>query len=148
MIQQDAIAQLRGGFRGAVLEPGDPRFEEARTVYNAMIQRRPWLIAQCTDAADVITAVRFARAQGLKVSVKGGGHNAGGLGVCDDGLVIDLSGIRYVHVDPAARTIRVGGGSRWGDVDHAAHAFGLAVPSGIIASTGVGGLTLGADWAT
>ena len=84
MIQQDAIAQLRGGFRGAVLEPGDARFEEARTVYNAMIQRRPWLIAQCTDAADVITAVRFARAQGLKVSVKGGGHNAGGLGVCDE----------------------------------------------------------------
>jgi FAD/FMN-containing dehydrogenase len=143
MIQQDAIAQLRDDFRGAILEPDDPGFEEARTVYNGMIQRHPWLIAQCSDAADVITAVRFGRAQGLTVSIKGGGHNAGGLGVCDDGLVIDLSGIRYVHVDPVARTVRVGGGSRWGDVDHATHAFGLAVPSGVIANTGVGGLTLG-----
>ena len=143
MIQQDAIAQLRTGFRGAILEPGDPRFEEARTVYNAMIQRHPWLIAQCTDAADVIAAVRWARAHGLKVAVKGGGHNAGGLGVCDDGVVIDLSGIRYVHVDPAARTVRAGGGCKWGDVDHAASAFGLAVPTGVISTTGVGGLTLG-----
>ena len=143
MIQQDAIAQLRGGFRGTIIEPSDTRYDEARAVYNAMIHRRPWLIAQCADAADVMTAVRFARAQGLKVSIRGGGHNAGGLGVCDDGLVIDLSPIRYVHVDPAARTVRVGGGSKWGDVDHAAHAFGLAVPSGVIASTGVGGLTLG-----
>jgi len=143
MIQQDAILQLRSSLRGAVLEPGDARFDEARTVYNAMIERRPWLIAQCADVADVMTAVRFARTHDLKVSIKGGGHNAGGLGVCDDGLVIDLSGIRYVHVDPATRTVRVGGGSKWGDVDHAAHAFGLAVPSGVIASTGVGGLTLG-----
>jgi FAD/FMN-containing dehydrogenase len=108
-----------------------------------MIQRHPRLIAQCADVADVIATVRFAREQGLKVSIKGGGHNAGGLGVCDDGLVIDLSGIRYVHVDPATRTIRVGGGNTWGDVDHAGHAFGLAVPSGIISTTGVGGLTLG-----
>src|SRR5690242_6761853 len=123
MIQQDAIAQLRTGFRGAILEPGDPRFEEARAVYNAMIQRHPWLIAQCTDAADVIAAVRWARANGLQVSVKGGGHNAAGLGVCDDGVVIDLSGIRYVHVDPAARTVRAGGGCKWGDVDHATAAF-------------------------
>jgi len=143
MIQQDAIAQLRDDFRGAILEPDDPGFEEARTVYNGMIQRHPWLIAQCTDAADVITAVRFARTQGLTVSIKGGGHNAGGLGVCDDGLVIDLCRIRYVHVDPVTQTVRVGGGSLWGDVDHATHAFGLAVPSGIIASTGVAGLTLG-----
>jgi FAD/FMN-containing dehydrogenase len=143
MIQQDAIAQLRDDFRGAILEPDDPGFEEARTVYNGMIQRHPWLIAQCTDAADVITAVRFARTQGSTVSIKGGGHNAGGLGVCDDGLVIDLCRIRYVHVDPVTQTVRVGGGSLWGDVDHATHAFGLAVPSGIIASTGVAGLTLG-----
>jgi FAD/FMN-containing dehydrogenase len=143
MIEHEAVTQLRGDFRGAVLERGDPGFEEARTVYNAMIQRHPWLIAQCTDAADVIAAVRFARAQGLTVSVKGGGHNAGGLGVCDDGLVIDLSFIRYVQVDPTARTVRVGGGSRWGDVDHATHIFSLAVPSGVIANTGVGGLTLG-----
>ena len=143
MLEQNVIAELRSRFRGAVIEPGDPRYNEVRQVYNAMIQRRPALIAQCTDAADVITAVRFAQAQGLTVSIRGGGHNAGGLGVCDDGLVIDLAGIRYVHVDPAARTVRAGGGCTWGDVDHAAHAFGLAVPSGIISTTGVGGLTLG-----
>jgi FAD/FMN-containing dehydrogenase len=143
MLKQEAMVQLRSEFRGAIIEPGDPRYDEARAVYNAMILRRPTLIAQCTDVADVMAAVRFAHQTKLKVSIRGGGHNAGGLGVCDDGLVIDLAGIRYVHVDPAARTVRVGGGSRWGDVDHAAHAFGLAVPSGIIASTGVGGLTLG-----
>jgi FAD/FMN-containing dehydrogenase len=143
MLKQDAITKLRNGFRGTIIEPGDARYDEARAVYNAMILRRPALIAQCTDVADVMAAVRFARETNLKVSIRGGGHNAGGLGVCDDGLVIDLAGIRYVHVDPASRTIRVGGGSRWGDVDHAAHAFGLAVPSGIIATTGVGGLTLG-----
>jgi FAD/FMN-containing dehydrogenase len=143
MIQADAIAQLRGVFRGAILEPGDARYEEARAVYNAMIQRRPALIVQCTDVADVMAAVKFGRSQGLTVSIKGGGHNAGGLGVCDDGLTIDLSGIRYVHVDPAARTVRVGGGCKWGDVDHATHAFGLAVPTGIISTTGAGGLTLG-----
>ena len=143
MIQHEAIATLRSQIRGAVLEPGDARYDEARQVYNAMIQRKPSLIVQCADAADVITAVRFGRAQELTVSIKGGGHNAGGLGVCDDGLVIDLSGIRYVRVDPAARTVQAGGGCKWGDVDHAAHAFGLAVPSGIISTTGVGGLTLG-----
>jgi FAD/FMN-containing dehydrogenase len=143
MLKPDAITKLRNGFRGTIIEPGDARYDEARAVYNAMILRRPALIAQCTDVADVMAAVRFAHETNLKVSIRGGGHNAGGLGVCDDGLVIDLAGIRYVHVDPAARTVRVGGGSKWGDVDHAAHAFGLAVPSGIISTTGVGGLTLG-----
>ena len=108
-----------------------------------MISRKPRLIALCADVADVIAAIHFARKNNLLVSVRGGGHNAGGLGICDDGLVIDLSRIKYVHVDPAARTVRVGGGCTWGDVDHATHAFGLAVPSGIISTTGVGGLTLG-----
>ena len=143
MIRQDAIAQLRGGFRGTVLEPQDAPYEEARKVYNAMISRRPRLIAQCTDVADVIAAVKFGRASGLRVSIRGGGHNAGGLGVADDALTIDLSGIKFVHVDPAAKTVRVGGGCVWADVDHATHAFGLAVPTGIVGSTGVGGLTLG-----
>jgi len=143
MLTQDSITQLRGQIRGSVIEPEDARYDEARKVYNAMIDRKPRLIVQCNDAADVMAAVRFAREQQIKVSVRGGGHNAAGLGVCDDGLVIDLSPIRYVHVDPAQRTVRVGGGTKWGDVDHATHAFGLAVPSGIIASTGVGGLTLG-----
>jgi len=108
-----------------------------------MISRRPRAIAKCADVADVMTAVNFAREQKLLLSVRSGGHNAGGLGVCDDGLVIDLSPIKYVLVDPKKKTIRAGGGCLWGDIDHAAHAFGLAVPSGIISTTGVGGLTLG-----
>jgi hypothetical protein len=143
MLNQDVIDQFRGQFRGELITPEDGRYEDTRKVYNAMISRKPRIIAQCADVADVMTAVRFGKEQGLPVSIRGGGHNAGGLGVCDDGLVIDLSPIRYVHVDPASRTVRVGGGSKWSDVDHATHAFGLAVPSGIISSTGVGGLTLG-----
>jgi hypothetical protein len=143
MSLQQAITEFRGQFRGTVLAPGDGGYDEARKVYNGMIDRKPALIAQCTDAADVISAVKMAKANGLRVSVRGGGHNAAGLGVCDDGLTIDLAPIRYVRVDPASRTVRVGGGCKWGDVDHATHAFGLAVPSGIISTTGVGGLTLG-----
>ena len=112
-------------------------------VYNAMIDRHPLLIVRCLDVADVISAVNFGRINNLLVSVRGGGHNAGGLGVCDDGLVIDLSLIKYTRVDPRARTVRVGGGFYWGDVDHATHALGLATPSGFISTTGVGGLTLG-----
>jgi hypothetical protein len=142
-MNQEAITQFRSQLRGELIEPTDPRYDEARKVYNAMISRRPRLIALCADVADVIAAIHFAGKNHLLVSVRGGGHNAGGLGVCDDGLVIDLSRIKYVHVDPAARTVRVGGGCTWGDVDHATHAFGLAVPSGIIGTTGVGGLTLG-----
>ena len=143
MLQQDTIAQFRAQLRGELISPDDQSYAGARKVYNAMIDRKPALIAKCADVADVIGAVRFGRENGLRVAIRGGGHNAGGLGVCDDGLVIDLSPIRYVHVDPAARAVRVGGGSTWGDVDHATHAFGLAVPSGIISTTGVGGLTLG-----
>jgi hypothetical protein len=142
-MQQEAVNQFKGQLRGELIEPTDARYEEARKVYNAMISRKPRLIAMCADVADVITAIKFARQNNIRVSVRGGGHNAGGLGVCDDGLVIDLSKIKYVHVDPAARTVRAGGGCTWGDVDHATHAFGLAVPSGIISTTGVGGLTLG-----
>jgi hypothetical protein len=142
-MQQEAVTQFKGQLRGELIEPTDARYEDARKVYNAMIRRKPRLIAMCVDVADVITSMHFARQQGLRVAVRGGGHNAGGLGICDDGLVIDLSLIKYVHVDPAARTVRVGGGTTWGDVDHATHVFGLAVPSGIISTTGVGGLTLG-----
>src|ERR1019366_3218044 len=143
MLQQNAVEQFRGQFRGELIEPEDARYEDARQVYNHMISRKPRLIAQCADVADVMAAIRFGRENEMRVSVRGGGHNAGGLGVCDDGLVIDLARIGYVHVDPASRTVRAGGGCRWGDVDHATHAFGLAVPSGIIGTTGVGGLTLG-----
>ena len=138
----DASA-LKANLRGELIQPNDEGYDAARKVYNGMIDKHPALIARCADVADVIAAVNFARENNLLVSIRGGGHNAGGLGVCDDGLVIDLSLIRYTHVDPVARTVRVGGGCTWGEVDHATHAFSLAVPSGIISTTGVGGLTLG-----
>src|SRR5436190_22448844 len=143
MLLPEVIAQFRGQLRGELIEPTYAIYEEARKVYNAMISRKPRLIARCADVADVMTAIRFGRDNNLRVSIRGGGHNAAGLGVCDDGLVIDLSPIKYVHVDPSSQTVRVGGGCTWADVDHATHAFGLAVPSGIISTTGVGGLTLG-----
>ncbi|HLB91596.1 MAG TPA: FAD-dependent oxidoreductase, partial [Terriglobales bacterium] len=137
------IAAFRASLRGGLIEPGDPGYEAARKVYNGMIDRHPRLIAGCTDVADVMAAVKFGREQKLLVAVRGGGHNAGGLGVCDGGLVIDLSPMDYVRVDPKKRLVQVGGGALWRDVDHATHAFGLAVPAGIISTTGVAGLTLG-----
>jgi FAD/FMN-containing dehydrogenase len=142
-LPSEAVAGLKAGFRGELIQPGDSGYDSARKVYNAMIDRKPRLIAQCTDVADVIAAVKFARANKLLTSVRGGGHNAGGLGVCDAGVVIDLSRMKGVRVDTAARTARVAGGSVWGDVDHATHAFGLAAPAGVISTTGVAGLTLG-----
>ncbi|HLE43769.1 MAG TPA: FAD-binding oxidoreductase [Methylomirabilota bacterium] len=143
MLSQGSLDSLKASLRGPIIEPGDAAYETARKVYNGMIDRRPRLIARCADVSDVITALRFGRENSLLTAVRGGGHNAGGLGSCDDGLVIDLSLMRYTRVDPAARTVRVGGGATWGDVDHATHAFGMATPSGIISTTGVGGLTLG-----
>ena len=143
MLSEMTIATFKAGLRGELIQPGDQSYDTARKVYNGMIDRRPRLIARCADVADVITAVNFGRENKLLVAVRGGGHNAGGLGVCDEGLVIDLSPMRYVRVDPKKRTVLAGGGALWGDVDHAAHAFGLAVPAGIISTTGVGGLTLG-----
>ena len=143
MLNEAAIAAFRSSLRGELIEPGDSSYEAARKVYNAMIERRPRLIARCADTADVMAAVKFAREQRLLVAIRGGGHNAGGLGVCDGGLVIDLSPMSHVHVDPKKKTVMVGAGALWRDVDHATHAFGLAVPSGIISTTGVAGLTLG-----
>jgi FAD/FMN-containing dehydrogenase len=143
MLNETAIAALKSELRGELIEPNDTRYDAMRKVYNSMIDRRPRLIARCADVADVIAAVKFARENKLPLSIRGGGHNAAGLGVCDDGLVIDLSLIKYVRVDPKKRTVLVGGGALWGDVDHATHAFGLAVPAGIISTTGVAGLTLG-----
>jgi len=143
MLSETTIATFKASLRGELIEPGDQSYDAARKVYNGMIDRRPRLIARCADVADVITAVNFGRENKLLVAVRGGGHNAGGLGVCDEGLVVDLSPMRYVRVDPKKRTVLAGGGALWGDMDHAAHAFGLAVPAGIISTTGVGGLTLG-----
>ncbi len=135
--------QLRCRFRGELIHPGDPGYDSARKVYNGMIDKRPLLIARCVDVADVIAAVEYGRDKNLLIAIRGGGHNGGGLGTCDDGLVIDLSRMKGIRVDPAAGTVHVGGGCVWGDVDHATHAFGMATPSGFISTTGVAGLTLG-----
>jgi FAD/FMN-containing dehydrogenase len=129
--------------RGPMIRPEDAPYEQARAVYNAMIDRRPGAIARCVDVADVIACVRFAGKHGIDLAVRGGGHNAGGLAVWDGALVIDLSSMRSTEVDPAAHTVRVEGGCRWGDVDHATVEFGMATPSGIVGTTGVGGLALG-----
>ena len=143
MLSEDSVKEFKSNLRGSVIEPGDKGYDDARKVYNGMIHKRPRLIARCADVADVIQSVNFARENELLLAIRSGGHNAGGLGICDDGLVIDLSPIKYARVDPTARTVTVGGGCTWGDVDHATHVFGLATPSGIISTTGVGGLTLG-----
>jgi hypothetical protein len=131
------------GFQGRLIGPEEADYEEARSVYNAMIDKRPALIARCADADDVARAVAFARDRGLLLAVRGGGHNGAGLGTCDRGVVVDLSLLRSIEIDPQARTARVGGGCTWSEVDHATGQYGLATPSGIISTTGVGGLTLG-----
>lgn len=142
-LDEEAVAGFAAGIRGDVIRRTDPAYEQARKVYNAMIDKHPELIVECVDVADVIHSVDFAREQELPLAIRGGGHNGGGLGIVDDGLVIDLSRMDGVMMDPDARTVRVEGGALWGKVDHATHPFGMAVPSGIISTTGVGGLTLG-----
>jgi len=137
------LQELRTKLRGELITPADAAYETARKVYNAMIDRRPALIARCHDAADVMAGVTFAREQGLPLAVRGGAHNGPGLGTVEGGLVLDLATMKGVRVDPKTRTVRVAGGAVWGEVDHATHPFGLAVPSGFISTTGVGGLTLG-----
>jgi FAD/FMN-containing dehydrogenase len=136
------VADLKANLRGAVIERGDPGYDEARALYNGMIDKRPLAIARCVDVADVIAAVNFGRDNKLPIAIRGGGHNGPGLASVNDGLVIDLSQMKGVRVDPIARTACVGAGCTQGDVDHATHAFGLAVPAGIISTTGIAGLTL------
>ncbi|MBV8734042.1 MAG: FAD-binding protein, partial [Solirubrobacterales bacterium] len=125
-------AQIAGteleNFRGRLIGPQDGDYEAARAVFNAMIDRRPALIARCADAQDVAAAVGFARERGLLIAVRGGGHNGAGLGTCDGGIVIDLSLLKVVQVDPQARTVQVGGGCTWGEVDRATGEYGLATP--------------------
>ncbi len=137
------IDNFKNQLRGELILPEDASYDQSRKVYNAMIDKRPGMIAKCVDVADVISAVNYGRENKLLIAVRGGGHNGGGLGICDGGLVIDLSGIKFVRVNTSDQTVRVGGGNVWGEVDHATHPFGLAVPAGIISTTGVGGLTLG-----
>ncbi|MFF2568393.1 FAD-binding oxidoreductase [Streptomyces sp. NPDC058084] len=138
-----AVEMLREMMRGEVIGPADAGYDEAREIYNAMIDRRPAVIARCADSTDVRAAVRFARENSLDFTVRGGGHSGGGLCIVDGSLMIDLSRMRWARVDPEGRTALVGGGSQIGDLDHEAHGSGLATPAGIMSTTGVGGLTLG-----
>jgi FAD binding domain/Berberine and berberine like len=139
---QAAHADLAGVVKGRVVAAGDEDYDEARALFNAMIDKSPAAIAYCTDEQDVASAIDYARREGLRIAVRGGGHNGGGLGSVDDGLVIDLSQINQITVDPTARTVRVGGGAKLSELEAATHEHGLAVPIGIIGTTGVGGLTL------
>jgi FAD/FMN-containing dehydrogenase len=141
-MKDEDVKKFAAALRGGLIQRGDPTYDEARKLCNAMIDKRPLMIARCADAADVIAAVDFGRDNELAIAIRGGGHNGPGLGSVDDGLVVDLSPMRGVRVDPTSKTVRVGAGCVTGDVDHATHAFGQAVPFGIISTTGVGGLTL------
>ncbi len=142
-IDQSAIEQFQSDFHGQVILPHHDTYPQARRIWNANIDKKPGMIARCAGTVDVVKAVQFAQVHNLVVAVRGGGHNVGGRALCDDGIVIDLSGMRGVHVDAKARTVRVQGGALLGDVDRETHLFGLAVPLGVVSKTGVAGLTLG-----
>lgn len=141
-MQNNSDTILRQQFRGTIVEPNHPDYDAARKLYNGMIDKRPKLIARCTDVADVVAAVNWGRDMGVDVAIRGGGHNGPGFASSENGLVIDLSAMKGVRVNPKARTVRVAPGCTQGDVDHATHAYGLAVPAGIVSTTGIAGLTL------
>ena len=143
VIGRAAVEDFRGSLHGESLLRGDAGYDEARQVWNAMVDKRPALIARCSGTADVINSVNFARENNLLISVRGGGHNFPGNSVCNDGLMIDLSRMTGVRVDPMARTVRAQGGTKWGAFDHETQAFGLAAPGGTDVDTGIAGLTLG-----
>jgi len=147
-LDADAVAQLASGFRGSLIQPGDTGYDDARMVRNGLIDRSPAIVARCHGTADVVSAVNFARKQGLDLSVRGGAHNVAGLATNDGGIVIDLSEMRAVFVDPANQTAYAQGGTTWGDIDRETQMFGLAAPGGVISTTGIGGLTLqgGLGW--
>jgi FAD/FMN-containing dehydrogenase len=142
-IDASVVDALRADFRGPLLLPTDPGYDDARAIWNAMIDRRPAVIARCTGTADVVAAVNFGREQGLQVAVRGGAHSAAGKGVVDDGLVIDLSPMKGIRVDPSNKTVRAEGGVTWSEFDRETQLFGLAAPGGVISTTGIAGLTLG-----
>ncbi|WP_340104258.1 FAD-binding oxidoreductase [Rhodohalobacter sp. 8-1] len=137
------ISDLRHDLNVEVIRPGDVTYDEERSIYNAMIDKRPALIAKCKNVDDVIESVNYAREEGIEVSIRSGGHSGPGLGLVDDGMVIDLSPMKDIQVDPKRKTVKVEPGCTWGDVDAATHEYGLATVSGVISTTGVGGLTLG-----
>ena len=139
----DTMKTLTEAVRGRVIAPTDGGFDQARAVYNGMHDRRPAAVVQCLDSADVMATVAAAKELGLDLAIRGGGHSVPGFGTVDDGLVVDLSPMNNVRVDPSKKIARVGGGATWGDVDHATYPFGLAAPGGVVSTTGVGGLTLG-----
>src|SRR5688500_16911935 len=143
VLDDAALADLARQFRGELIRAGDPPYEAARRVWNGAIDRHPALVARCTGVADVLAAVRFARERELVVAVRGGGHNVAGTAVCDDGIVIDLSPMKGMWVDPGARTTRAQPGLLWGEFDHETQRFGFATPGGIVTHTGISGLTLG-----
>ena len=142
-IDTDKLETLASSLRGPLIHPSDEGYDEARTVYNAMHDRRPALIVQAVDVTDVIATVNFAREQGLELAVRGGGHSVPGFGTCDDGIVLDLGQMNGVRVDQAGATVRAEGGCTLGDLNHATGPLGVAVPAGIVSTTGIGGLTLG-----
>ncbi len=146
MMQESAIQQLKSAVRGQTLCPGDPGYDDARKIPNAMIDRRPAIIARCAGTADVIACVRFAREHDLLLSVRGGGHSVAGKSVCEDGLMIDLSAMKGIRVDPGRRTVRAQAGLTLGEFDRETQAFGLATTLGTVSKTGISGLTLGAGW--
>ncbi|MCZ6860543.1 MAG: FAD-binding oxidoreductase, partial [Alphaproteobacteria bacterium] len=142
-LSTEEFEQFETLLHGAVVQPNDDDYDEARTVYNAMHDRRPALIVQAADAADVMAAVKFGGKHDVLLSIRGGAHSVPGFGTCDDGLVIDLGRMKGIRVDPESRTVRAEGGCTWGDFNHATHGFGLATTGGIVSTTGIAGLTLG-----
>lgn len=143
IIKEDILQEFSNNIRGRVISPGHEDYEDSRQVYNAMIDRHPAAIVLCRDVADIITSINFAKQHSLDTAIRGGGHNAGGLGVVDNGLVIDLSLMKGIRIDPLKNTVRVEGGCLLGDVDHATQPFKKAVPTGVLSTTGISGLTLG-----
>ena len=143
MVDEARIEELKASLRGQLIRPGDDGYDDARKIWNGMFDKRPGVIARCTGAADVISAVNFARTNNLPVAVRGGGHSFAGHSTCDGGILVDLSPMKSVRVDPVQRTARAEGGVRWGEFDHETQAFGLAVTGGQVSDTGIAGLTLG-----
>ncbi len=146
ILERAVIDEFKASLNGPLLHPGEAGYDDARKIWNGMIDRRPALIACCRGVADIVHSVNFARTHELLVAVRGGGHNVAGNAACDGGLMIDLSGMRSIRVDPVQRTARAEAGATWGEFDRETQAFGLATPGGQISTTGVAGLTLGGGW--